>query len=132
MEQKASDKSLSELVADLTREASTLVRDEVRLAKVEISEKVDQATGGAVSFLTGALIAFAGLIVLLQAISILLADLIEPWTIQPWVAPMIVGIAVPLIGLLMMQRGRKRLSTEGMAPHRTMHSLNRDKDIIKG
>lgn len=132
MEHRTSEKSLSDLVSDLTREASVLIRDEVRLAKTEISEKVDQATSGAVSLLSGALIAFAGLIILLNAIAILLADLIAPWTLQPWVAPMIIGIAVPLIGLLMMQRGRKRISAEGLAPHRTMHSINRDKDMIKG
>ncbi|SCZ66644.1 phage holin family protein [Thiohalomonas denitrificans] len=127
-----SDKSLASLIADLSRETSTLVRDEVHLAKAEMSEKVDQVTSGAVSILTGALVAFSGLLVLLWAATVVLAELIEPWTTQPWVAPLIVGVVVALVGLIILQSGRKKVSAEGLKPHHTIDSFKRDRQVLKG
>lgn len=48
------DRSLATLFSDLTQETTALLRKEVELAKVEISEKVSQAQSGAVSLATGA------------------------------------------------------------------------------
>ncbi len=50
-----SDKSLASLIADLSRETSTLVRDEVQLAKAEMSQKVDQVTNHIISIISGRL-----------------------------------------------------------------------------
>lgn len=126
------DKPLGSLMADLTRETSTLIRDEVQLAKVEMSEKVDKATSGAIALFTGGLVVFSGLLVLLAAVTILLADLIEPLTTQPWVAPTIVGLIVAIVGLVMLRRGRHNLSVDGLTPHRSARSLHRDRDMLRG
>ncbi|WP_303908453.1 phage holin family protein [Thiohalomonas denitrificans] len=127
-----SEKSLASLIADLSRETSTLVRDEVQLAKAEMSEKVDQTASGAVSILTGAFVAFSGLLALLYAAIVVLAELIAPWTTQPWVAPLIVGVVVALVGLGILQSGRKKISAEGLKPSRTIGSFKRDRQVLKG
>ena len=69
------DRSVGELVVDVSERVSTLVREEIELAKTEISEKVSSlARGGAVGIAAGTF-AFLGLILLMHAIAWLLNDL---------------------------------------------------------
>lgn len=69
------DRSVTELVFDVSERVSTLIREEVALAKAEISEKVSSlARGGAVGVAAG-IFAFLGLILLMHAIAWLLVDL---------------------------------------------------------
>jgi uncharacterized membrane protein YqjE len=69
------DRSVGEMVVDVSERISGLVRDEIDLAKAEISEKVSAlAKGGAVGVAAG-VFAFLGLILLMHAIAWLLNDL---------------------------------------------------------
>ncbi len=69
------DRSVTELVFDVSERMSTLVREEIALAKAEISEKVSSLVrGGAVGVAAG-IFAFLGLILFMHAIAWLLVDL---------------------------------------------------------
>ena len=69
------DKSVAELVFDVSERTSALIREEIELAKAEVSEKISQlARGGAVGIAAG-VFAFLGLILLMHAIAWLLNDL---------------------------------------------------------
>jgi hypothetical protein len=69
------DRSVTELVFDVSERVSTLVREEIALAKAEISEKVSSILrGGAVGIAAG-VFAFLGLILLMHAFAWLLDDL---------------------------------------------------------
>ena len=69
------DKNLGEIVSEVSEKASLLVREEIELAKAEVSEKISQlARGGAVGIAAG-VFAFLGLILLMHAIAWLLNDL---------------------------------------------------------
>jgi len=69
------DRSVTELVFDVSERVSTLIREEVALAKAEVSEKVSSlARGGAVGVAAG-IFAFLGLILFMHAIAWLLVDL---------------------------------------------------------
>ena len=69
------DRSVGELVIDVSERVSGLVRGEIELAKAEVSEKISQlARGGAVGIAAG-VFAFLGLILLMHAIAWLLNDL---------------------------------------------------------
>lgn len=126
------DKSITTLFSDLARETSDLVRQEVKLAKLELSEKITQVNAGITSLITGGIVVFAGLLVLLQAVVIGVAQLLEPYTDQAWVAPLIVGLVVALIGLAVLQRGRHDLEPRSLAPRRTADSLRRDGEMVRG
>lgn len=126
------DKPLSSLIADLSRETSTLVRDEVQLAKAELNQKIDQVTNGAIAVITGAFVVLAGLLSLLYAAIVVLADLLSPLTTEPWVSPLIIGVVLALVGFLILRSGRKRLSSEGLKPKRTLGSLRRNREILRG
>jgi uncharacterized membrane protein YqjE len=69
------DRSVTELVFDVSERVSSLVREEIALAKAEVSEKVTSILrGGAVGIAAG-VFAFLGLILLMHAFAWLLDDL---------------------------------------------------------
>lgn len=123
------ERSFTALVSDLTREVTDLLRNEVELAKVEIAGKVNQAENGLIAVAIGGAVLFAGLLVLLQAVIVGLQDLFN-WT-APWLSPLIVGSIVAIVGVVMLQKGRKNLQAENLAPRRTADSLKRDKEFVK-
>lgn len=121
-----SDKPLSSLFSELAGETTTLVRKEVELARAEMSEKMSQAAAGAVSLAAGGMVAFAGLIFLLLSATIGLSN----W-VADWLAALIVGGVVALIGLFMVVSGKNRLSAENLQPKRTIETLQDDKQWAK-
>jgi putative exporter of polyketide antibiotics len=126
------DKPISSLFADLARETGDLVQQEVRLARAEINEKISQMNTGITSLITGGVVVLAGLLVLLQAVVFGVAELISPWTDQAWVAPLIVGVIVTLIGIAVLQKGRHNLKPAALRPERSAESLKRDTELLRG
>jgi hypothetical protein len=125
------ERSLLALFSDLWRETSTLVHEEAELAKAEMSEKVSQMTTGLAELAIGGLIVFAGFIVTLIALSNGLAHLL-PEEQADWLAPLIVGVVVMVFGVISLLRGRSNMKAQNLAPERTMQSLRRDAQMVKG
>jgi uncharacterized membrane protein YqjE len=69
------DRSVGELVFDVSERVSTLVREEIELAKTEISEKVSNLVRGGVVGIAAGTFAFLGLIMLMHAFAWLLNEL---------------------------------------------------------
>jgi uncharacterized membrane protein YqjE len=69
------DRSVGELVFDVSERVSTLVREEIELAKAEISEKLAKLLRGGVAGIVAGVFALAGLAMLLHAFAWLLNDL---------------------------------------------------------
>jgi len=124
-------RSLFALFSDLWRETSTLVHDEVELAKAEVSEKVSQIGTGAKELAIGGLIVFAGFIVTLFALANGLAHLL-PEEVADWLAPLIVGVVVMVCGAVALLRGRSHMKPENLALEHTTQSLRRDAQMAKG
>jgi hypothetical protein len=122
--------SVSGLFSELWRHSTTLVQEEVELAKAELSEKTTHAAVSAGAIAIGGAVLFAGFIVLLQAAVNALAPLLPP-DIAGWLAPGIVGLVVIVIGFVMVSGGIKALDMKKLAPRRTMDSLRRDTDMVK-
>lgn len=126
----ARGRSLAGLFSDLFRETSTLVHEEAQLAKAEISEKVSQLGSGAAAIGAGGAILFAGFIVVLFAAVNALALFLPP-DHAAWLAPLIVGLIVMIVGYIALSRGRKELKAESLKPSRTLESLRRDTQLVK-
>jgi hypothetical protein len=124
------NRSLISLFSDLWRETSTLVHNEAELAKAELSEKVSQLGTGAAEIAIGGAIVFAGFIVLLLAAANGLM-LVLPQEHATWLAPLIVGLAVMVLGLIALARGRHEIKARSLAPQRTLDSLRRDGRMVK-
>jgi uncharacterized membrane protein YqjE len=76
------DKSVAELVIDVSERASTLVREEIELAKAEVSEKVGKLLRGSVVGIAAGTFAFLALILAMHGFAWLINDLFfdnETW-----------------------------------------------------
>ena len=127
MQDTKDDRSLGELFAELTREMGTLVRAEVELARVEMTQKASRV-GKDIGFLAaGAAVAYAGLLAILAAVIIGLAALGVPW----WLAALLVGLVVAGVGYALVQRGLSALKREDLTPRQTIETIKEDKDWAK-
>jgi uncharacterized membrane protein YqjE len=97
------DTGIPDLVRRLTDDSKRLVRDEVRLAKLETGEAIHEATRGTLSLA----IAFGVGVVALVALTIMLATLLGRWIGHYWAGTLIVG-AVELVAALVLVRGGLR------------------------
>jgi uncharacterized membrane protein YqjE len=70
------DKSVGELVFDVSERTSTLVREEIELAKAEITEKVSQLVRGSVVGAVAGVFLFFSLILIMEGVAWLLNDLV--------------------------------------------------------
>jgi VIT1/CCC1 family predicted Fe2+/Mn2+ transporter len=113
------------LIRRLTNELATLVRQEIALATAEVSRSMSTLLAGAASVATGGAVLFAGLLVLLASAVLGLSNVLAPW-----LAALIVGLAVGIVGYIMVHAGLKALKPAALKPERTQESLLQDKDVL--
>lgn len=118
--------SLGELFTDLAGDMSTLVRQEIALARAETMETVRTATRSSTMMAAGGALAYAGLIVLLLAVAYLLGQVMELW-----LAALIVGILTVAIGAILLMVGKNRISNLSVVPERTVESIKEDAQWAK-
>jgi hypothetical protein len=116
------DRSLGELFSDLAREITTLVRQEATLAKAELGEKASRVGTNLASLAAGGAIAYAGLLGILAAIIVLLAEAGLAW----WASALLVGVVVAAIGGFLVMKGINSLKEMDLAPRQTLESLKED------
>ncbi|XKE86268.1 phage holin family protein [Stutzerimonas chloritidismutans] len=121
------DTSVGGLLRQLTQEVPSLVTKELALAKAELSESIRATKAGAASVATGGAVLLGGFIVLLLSAVYGLSKVMEPW-----LAALIVGGVVVVIGLIMVSAGKKKFEASSFKPERTIHSVNKDKEAVRG
>jgi uncharacterized membrane protein YqjE len=126
MEQSRDDRSLGELFSELSRQTSTLIRQEVALAKVEMKQKGTEVGKDVGMMAAGGALAYAGLLALIATVIIVLAEFI-PW----WLSALIVSLVVLGVGGMLIQRGMSALKQTSMAPEQTIETLKEDKEWAK-
>ena len=115
----ADNRSLGELMAELSRETGTLVRQEVELATTELTSRVSELAGHAAFAAVGAAMLHAGVLVVLAAIVIGLSQL----GLQPWLAATIVAVLAMVGGYVMMNSGVSRIKQTPLKPRQTIETL---------
>jgi hypothetical protein len=118
--------NIGEIASGLADDIQDLVRGELALARAEIDQKLHGLITAAIAAVGGALVAFAGLVVLLEGGAALLAK----W-IPTWAALLIVGVVIVLVGGLIARGAIARLSLQNIKPERTIASVQRDAHIVK-
>ena len=116
------NRSLSELVAELSNETSRLVRKEVELATTEMTAKARVAGSHAATAAVGGALAHAGLLVLLAAFVIGLAQL----GITPWLSATIVALGTMGLGYVLINKGVSALRGTSVTPTHAIESLKED------
>jgi hypothetical protein len=119
--------STRDLVQDLSRQTSALIRQEMRLAQAELTEKGRHAGKGAGMFGGAGLVALYGVGCLVAAAILGLATVIEPW-----IAAAAVGLGLLLAGGILALTGKRELDEAGPAkPEQAIESVQRDVETVK-
>ena len=118
--------SLTGLIRQLADDITSLFTKELALAKVEVSHSIHDAKAGAVSLITGGSVLYAGFLFLLLAGVLALGQLVELW-----MAALIVGGAVAVIGMIMVASGKKKMQAASFKPEHTLEAMEKDKRAMR-
>jgi hypothetical protein len=122
-------RSVGALLRDLAEGSTTLVRDEVKLARLEVGNIVAGVGRGTAFVATGGVLALLGTLSLLTGIVLLGGD---QWLRDRyWLAALIVTAIALGIAVVLIRRGMAQLSPAKLAPDQTVASLKEDKEWLK-
>jgi uncharacterized membrane protein YqjE len=125
--EELSERSVGDLVQQLSQQTAALVRQEMRLAQVELQEKGKRAGIGAGMFGGAGLVALYGVGAVIAAVIMLVATAIEPW-----VSALIVGVVLLAIAGIVALLGRRQVEqATPPKPERAMESMQDDVEHVK-
>jgi hypothetical protein len=121
------ERSLGELFSKLSNETSTLIRQEMALARAEMTEKGKEAGKGAGLFGGAGAVGLLGAGALTAGI-ILLLDL----AIAAWLAAIIVGLIYVAVAAVLGLKGRDRIqAATPPVPEQTVDTVKEDVEWAK-
>lgn len=127
--------SIGELIRELRDQSTTLLRQEIELAKVETTEKARLLGRSGAILGIGGLVAYLGCLFALLGISFLLsAGLVKAgWNDvhARWLGPLIVGVVVGIAGYVMIRKGLHTFKRESLIPQQTLQSLQESQEWAK-
>ena len=118
--------SLVALIGDLASQSSALVRDEVELAKQEITEGITALKTATVVTVIGAWIMSLALMALTAGAIIYTSSLVGLLN-----ATLIVGGGLLIIATIVLLAGVKRMKAARLKPQQTIETLQEDKEWLK-
>ena len=125
-QQERDDRSIGELFAELSQKTTTLVRQEIELAKVEMSQKASRVGKNVGFLLIGGVVAYTGLLAVVGAGIILLGEVIAYW-----LSAAIIGVVIAAVGAFLVVKGASTLRQEEPTPRETIETLQEDKEWLK-
>ncbi len=132
--ERKDERSIGQLLKELTQESSTLLKQEVNLAKTEMSEKASRVGVNLGSVAVGGSVALLGAIALVLAavygLGAILNNFLSPETAS-WLAPLIVGAILAVVGYSMIKKALETLKRESLTPEKTTQSLQENKEWLK-
>jgi len=122
--------SRTESTADLVRQAagqiSTLIRDELTLAKAEMREKAGRAGRGAGLFGGAGIVSLYGVLGVLTALVLLLAK-----AMPAWAAALLVGIVLLIVAGVLALAGRSQVQrATPPVPEKAVRGVRADIDTV--
>lgn len=128
------ERSIGQLLKELRDETTTLLRQEVDLAKTEMSEKASRVGSNLGSLALGGAVAFLGALALLAAVVYGLTSLLDQFMsigVAIWLAPLLVGLVLAAVGYSLVQKALATLKQESLTPKRTTQTLQENKEWLK-
>ncbi len=126
MAMSTDDRSLSELLSDVTGEIATLFRKEVELARVETSEQVSRAAKAGAMLGAAAVVGFLVLILFAFAAAWGLSELVPEG-----VAFLIVAVVFAIVAGVLAMAGKKRIASINPVPNQTVQTVKEDVQVAK-
>jgi predicted O-methyltransferase YrrM len=124
------ERSLADLIRELRDESTVLLRQEVAMAKTEMSEKASNVGRNVGTMVVGGAVASLAIIFMLLAVTGGLALLILGTDLglhAIWIAPLIVGVIIAIVALVMIKKAKATLANASLVPHKTIETLKEDK-----
>jgi drug/metabolite transporter (DMT)-like permease len=119
MADQLDNRTLGDLLAELSRETSTLVKKELELASTELSAKARVVGNQVAIAAAGGALIHAGLLVMLAALVIGLTQA----GLEPWLAAILVAVATLAIGYVFVNKGMSGLRQTRIAPQQTIETI---------
>jgi len=129
VEADGGQRSVGTLLRDLAEGSGSLVKNEVRLARIEFTEIAKSLGKGTASVAVGGVFALIGGFALLTGLILLAGD---QWLRdQYWLAALIVTAIAGGVAAWLAKRGLTLLSPQQLAPTETVTTLKEDKEWLK-
>jgi len=123
-------RSFATLVRDLAHEGTSLVRDEVKLARIEI-EHVAKNVGKSTIFIAiGTVFVLLGGLALLTGIVLLIGDQWLPRDMY-WLAALMVLVITGGLAVALAKRGMSLVAPSRLVPDETVRTIEEDKEWLK-
>ena len=119
--------SIGELFGDLSRDTATLIRQQMELARVELSQRFSRLGKSLGGVVLGGALATGGLLSIIAGIVLAIAALGVP----AWISALAVGSFVALIGYVTAQQAISSISREDLTPHATIQTLKESAEWVK-
>jgi hypothetical protein len=123
-------RTLGDLFRGLAEDGVTLFREEVKLARVELSAAAHAIGIGTGLVATGAVLALLGVLATLVGIALLIGDQWLPAD-RYWVAALILLTITAAVAVVFAKRGMALVSPRQLAPDQTATTLKEDKEWLK-
>ncbi len=120
------ERSLGDLFSELANETSLLIRQEVALAQVEVTEKAGKVGKNVGYLAVGGAVGYAALLAVLAAAIIGLGNFIPLW-----LSALIVGAVVGIIAYFMVSSALTALKNTDLKPKQTVETLKEDAQWLK-
>ncbi len=120
------ERSLGDLFADLSQKTSLLIRQEVQLAKTELSQKATQAGHAGAMLGAGGAVVNAALLTFTATIVLLLVQL----GLDAWAAAGLTAVLLAAVGYVLVRSGLRKLR-QPMAPVETIDSIKETAQWLK-
>jgi uncharacterized membrane protein YqjE len=120
---------LGVLLRDLAEGSSSLIRQEIRLARLELTELLGALATGAALVVAGSVTALLGALAVMIGLILLAAD---QWLRDRyWLAALIVFVISGALALVFKSRGMALFSPKQLAPEQTVATLKEDRAWLK-
>ena len=126
MQPMKQERSLGELFSELAGETSTLVRQEVALAKAELTQKAAYVGRNVGLLVVGGAVLFAAFLAVMAAAVIGLSN-----AMPSWAAALVVGVVVGIVGGALVFKAAYALKETDVTPRQTVETLKEDAQWVK-
>jgi uncharacterized membrane protein YqjE len=123
MRELKEERSIGELLGQLSQDMALLVRQEMELAKTEINEKLTRAVREVTSLVAGGLVAYLGMLTLVATLILVLH---EGAGLAAWVAGLIVTAILAIAGFILLRGALRGLKRIDPTPRRTVETIKDD------
>ena len=117
--------SVAGLLTRLMDDAVALAKNEIALAKAEVRGALDDVKKSIAPFAIAGGVLLAGALTLVAALVLALAEVMEPW-----LAALVVSVALLLIGWMLLKAGQRKVANIGERLDRTQNSLQKDATVV--